>query len=106
MYLDKSIVSNIIAFESKWQAMKDMGREAVLEMVKPETKLFDEIDDSYETSAGEKLSRLDIGEIRASGKNNYFVWVRESSPSDGSRERIYRINAKNETMIFEGYTEI
>ena len=105
-YLDKELVSGIIAFESGWQAMKDQGREAVLQMVKPDTSLYNEIDDSYETAKGSKLNRLDIGEIKDGGRGIYYMCVREVDANSGTKEKIYKINSNDEKMIFEKYINI
>lgn len=102
-YLDQELVSSIIAFESGWQAMKDQGREAVLQMVKPDTSLYDEIDGSYETAQGSKMTRLDIGEIRDGGSGIYYMCVRETDEKGVEKEKIYRINSNNEKMTFEKY---
>ncbi|GEM_PF-6895159 len=81
------------------------GREAVLSLVDEDSKLYEEIDNSFETNPTSEFKQLDIGEIRRDRNSYYYVWVRETK-DDSVKEKVYKIIDDQRNMQFVGYTQL
>lgn len=95
----------MVRFESQWQSMIREGREAVLSLVDEDSKLYEEIDNSFETNPTSEFKQLDIGEIRRDRNSYYYVWVRETK-DDSVKEKVYKIIDDQRNMQFVGYTQL
>lgn len=87
VYYDEQVVGEIIAFESQLYNLRNKGNEEVLDMIEPDSTLYDEVKALKNQKTEGTFDKLEIGEIRQAG-SNYYVWVRETI-GNNTAEKVY-----------------
>lgn len=87
VYYDEQVIGEIIEFESRKVNLMNSGDEAVLNMIRQDSKLYKQTAKLKNKKIDGNFEKLEIGEITQAG-SNYYVWVRETI-GDNTTEKVY-----------------
>lgn len=101
VYYDQAIVGTMIAYDSQKVNMINNNDASVLNLMKEDTDLYNEVKELGTKGMDETFDCLQIGEIRQAG-SSYYVWVAEKTQNslDGNSDtkKIYQMEPQGETM--------
>ena len=103
-YYDEEIIGTIIAFESQKNEYYSTGDKKVLTMITPDSHLYEILLAENNNSVEEKVSLLEIGDIKVAG-NSYYVWVAEHGSGE-TINKIYQIEEVAEKLVLSDVAEV